>query len=199
MPLEEFRSIALASAAGPEGRDAERRTGEDESSSLPIANGSTDPTFSAWWTHNPSFNNPFANNTIGASVSIPLRIFDRNQGEKARTQIDIGRNERLRDAAQAQVFSDVDSAYWTSGAGAESACGRIKRNICQLAEDIRDRIAFSYQNGGAVAARLPGRGEGVSGHPLGVLESDWFLFDRGGPDEHGSGPGGDAMNRVNSS
>ena len=48
---------------------------------------------------------------MGGSISIPLRIFDRNQGEKARTQIDIGRNERLRDAAQAQVFNDVDSAY----------------------------------------------------------------------------------------
>ena len=52
-------------------------------------------------------------NTVGGSVSIPLRIFDRNQGEKARTQIDIGRNERLRDAAEATVFSDVESAYWT--------------------------------------------------------------------------------------
>ena len=67
---------------------------------LAVANGSTDPTFSVWWTHNPSFNNPYDYNTIGASVSIPLRIFDRNQGEKARTQIDIGRNETLADAAR---------------------------------------------------------------------------------------------------
>src|SRR6202042_2748429 len=81
---------------------------------LPIfSNGSADPTFSVWWTHNPSFNNPFDNNTLGASVSIPLRIFDRNQGEKLRTQEDITRNERLRDANQAQVYSDVDSAYAT--------------------------------------------------------------------------------------
>ena len=50
---------------------------------------------------------------FGVSVSIPLRIFDRNQGEKLRTQQDITRNERLRDAATAQVFSDVDSAYAT--------------------------------------------------------------------------------------
>ena len=60
---------------------------------LAVANGSTDPTFSVWWTHNRVFNNPSDYNTIGVSVSIPLRIFDRNQGEKARTQIDIGRNE----------------------------------------------------------------------------------------------------------
>ena len=42
---------------------------------------------------------------------VPLRIFDRNQGEKQRTLIDIDRNQQLTDAARAQVFSDVDSAY----------------------------------------------------------------------------------------
>ena len=75
---------------------------------LAVANGSTDPTFSVDFARNPPI--PVY---MGFSVSIPLRIFDRNQGEKARTELDIGRNERLRDAAEAQVFSDVDSAYVT--------------------------------------------------------------------------------------
>ena len=112
MPLEEYRNIALA--ARPDLKAAMQSLDLAKiNHRLAIANGSTDPIFSGWWTENPSFNNPFANNTIGASFSIPLRIFDRNQGEKLRTQIDIGRNERLRDATQAGVFSDVDSAYWT--------------------------------------------------------------------------------------
>jgi outer membrane protein, heavy metal efflux system len=115
---------------------------------LAVANGSTDPTFSVWVTHNPSFNNPFDNNTLGASLSIPLRIFDRNQGEKARTQLDIGRNERLRDAIQALVFSDVDSAYWTL-IQALNLLKPYKAKYLPLAEDIRNRISFSYQNGGA--------------------------------------------------
>jgi hypothetical protein len=72
-----------------------------------------------WWTHKPSFNNPFAYNTLGASVGIPLRIFDRNQGEKARTQIDISRNERLREATQAGVLSDV--CLLDTDPGAESS------------------------------------------------------------------------------
>ena len=50
---------------------------------------------------------------MGVNVSIPLRIFDRNQGEKVKTQLDITHNERLRDANVAQVFNDVDSAYAT--------------------------------------------------------------------------------------
>ena len=60
---------------------------------LAVSNGSTDPTFSVWYTYNPSFNNPNDKHTIGLSVNIPLRIFDRNQGEKLRTLLDIGLNE----------------------------------------------------------------------------------------------------------
>ena len=101
-----------------------------------------------WYSHNPSFANSYANETIGGSVSIPLRIFDRNQGEKARTQIDIGRNERLRDASEAQVFSDVDSAYWTIVQNV-NLLKPYKSKYLPLATDVRDRISFSYQNGGA--------------------------------------------------
>jgi cobalt-zinc-cadmium efflux system outer membrane protein len=85
---------------------------------------------------------------LGLSVSIPLRIFDRNQGEKARTQIDIGRNERLRDAAEAQVFNDVDSAFVTL-VSAVNLLRPYKAKYLKLASDTRDRISFSYQNGGA--------------------------------------------------
>jgi cobalt-zinc-cadmium efflux system outer membrane protein len=85
---------------------------------------------------------------FGLSVSIPLRIFDRNQGEKARTQIDIGRSERLRDAAQAQVFSEVDSA-WVTLASAVNLLRPYRDKYLKLAEDTRNRISFSYQNGGA--------------------------------------------------
>ncbi|HLH40557.1 MAG TPA: TolC family protein [Bryobacteraceae bacterium] len=115
---------------------------------LAVANGSTDPTFSLWWTHNASFNNPYDYNTIGGSVSIPLRVFDRNQGEKARTEIDIGRNEKLREAAEAQVFSDVDSAYVTL----ESTLNLLKPyrdKYLKLATTQRDKLSFSYQHGGA--------------------------------------------------
>ena len=111
-PLEEVHHAALASR--PDLRAAVEAVAKAETDhKLAVANGSTDPTFSGWWSHNPSFNNPYAYETVGASVTIPLRIFDRNQGEKARTELDIGHAERLREAAEAQVFSDVDSAYYT--------------------------------------------------------------------------------------
>jgi cobalt-zinc-cadmium efflux system outer membrane protein len=147
MPLEEFRNLALESRpdlkAAMQNVELAKVTHQ-----LAVANGSTDPTFSLWVTHNPSFNNPFDNNTIGASVSIPLRIFDRNQGEKARTAVDVVRNERLRDANQAQVFSDVDSAWWTVVQNV-NLLKPYKTKYLPLATDVRDKMAFSYRNGGA--------------------------------------------------
>jgi cobalt-zinc-cadmium efflux system outer membrane protein len=146
-PLEEFRNIALEERpdlkAAVQNVDLARISHQ-----LAVANGSTDPTFSLWWSHNPSFANPFANETIGGSVSFPLRIFDRNQGQKALTQIDIGRNQRLRDANEALVYSDVDSAYWTIVQNV-NLLKPYKIKYLPLATDVRDKMSFSYRNGGA--------------------------------------------------
>ena len=146
-PLEEFRKIALDARpdlkAAIQNVDLAKITYQ-----LAVSNGSTDPTFSIWYSHNPSFSNAFANETMGASVSIPLRIFDRNQGQKELTKIDIGRNERLRDANEALVFSDVDSAYWTLVENV-NLLKPYKTRYLKLATDTRDRVSFSYQNGGS--------------------------------------------------
>jgi len=142
MPIEEFRNLALATR--PDLREALQSVELAKINyQLAVANGSTDPTLGVDFARNPPIPVYF-----GVSVSIPLRIFDRNQGEKARTQIDIGRNERLRDAAQAQVFNDVDSAYVTL-VSAVNLLRPYKAKYLKLASDTRDRISFSYQNGGA--------------------------------------------------
>ena len=106
-PQEELRRVAMDNR--PDLKAAVESVDKAQTDHrLAIANGSADPTFSADFARNPPIPVYF-----GISVSIPLRIFDRNQGEKLKTQQDITRNERLRDAATAQVFSDVDSAYAT--------------------------------------------------------------------------------------
>lgn len=145
--LEEFRMAAIATRPDLKA-SLESVEMAKLSHKLAVANSSADPTYSFWITHNPSFNNPYDNNTIGASVTIPLRLFDRNQGEKARTQIDISRNEKLRDSARASVLSDVDSAYYTL-AQALNLLRPYKMKYLPLALDVRDRLAVSYKNGGA--------------------------------------------------
>ncbi|HXP70018.1 MAG TPA: TolC family protein [Candidatus Dormibacteraeota bacterium] len=110
---------------------------------LAVANGSTDPTFGFDVGRNPPIDQYF-----GFSVSIPLRIFDRNQGEKLRTQLDIDRSEKLMEAARAQVFSDVDSAYATV-TSTVVLLQPYKDRYLQQASRIRDTIAFSYEHGAA--------------------------------------------------
>ncbi len=142
LPMEEFRNMGME--ARPDLKAAMQSVELAKTNHLlAVANGSTDPTFTVDFARNPPIPVYF-----GVSVSIPLRIFDRNQGEKARTQVDIGRNERLRDAAQAQVFSDVDTAYVTL-VSAVNLLRPYRDKYLKLAGDTRNRIAFSYQNGGA--------------------------------------------------
>ena len=145
--LEEVRQMSLD--ARPDLKAAVEAIDKAQTDhKLAVANGSTDPTLSAWYTYNPSFNNPFAHQTLGASISVPLRIFDRNQGEKKRTELDIDRNEKLMEATRAQVFSDVDSAYATVNSTV-ILLQPYKGRYLQQASRIRDTIAFSYEHGAA--------------------------------------------------
>ena len=141
-PLEEFRATALE--ARPDLMAALQSIEKARTDHrLAVANGSTDPTFSVDFARNPPI--PVY---LGFSVNIPLRIFDRNQGEKARTELDITRNQKLRDAAEAQVFSDVDSAYETIVSNL-TLLKTYKANYLQRATQVRDTVLFAYQNGGA--------------------------------------------------
>ncbi|HEY3988520.1 MAG TPA: TolC family protein [Acidobacteriaceae bacterium] len=146
-PLSDFRQIALAER--PDLRAAlESVQQANTNHKLAVANGSTDPTLGAWYTYNPSFNNPFDNQTLGLSVSIPLRIFDRNQGEKQRTQLDVGKNQQTADATQAQVFADVDSAYAQVNSNLILLRPYRDKYLAQAVR-VRDTVTFSWQHGGA--------------------------------------------------
>jgi outer membrane protein, heavy metal efflux system len=141
-PLDDFHQVALNNRpdlrATIQGIDKAKTDHK-----LAIANGSTDPTFTIDAGANPPLD-PY----IGVGFSIPLRIFDRNQGEKKRTLLDIERSQETANAASAQVFSDVDSAY-----------EQVRSNIALLtpyknkyrdeATRVRDTVTYSYLHGGA--------------------------------------------------
>ena len=147
LPQEEFRKIALDKR--PDLRAAVEALEKARTDyKLAIANGSTDPTLAGWWTHNSSTNNPFARDTIGVSINLPLRIFDRNQGEKLRTKLDITRSEKLRAASEAQVLSDVDSGFATLSSTL-TLLRQYKAKYLQQSVRVRDTVYFSYQHGGA--------------------------------------------------
>jgi cobalt-zinc-cadmium efflux system outer membrane protein len=56
--------------------------------------------------------------------------------------------ERLREAAQAQVFSDVDSAYAVMSKTL-TLLRPYKAHYLGQAVKVRDTVTFSYQHGGA--------------------------------------------------
>jgi len=142
LPLDEFRRIATETR--PDLKAAVQAVDKAKTDhTLAVANGSTDPTFGADLARNPPI--PVY---VGFSVTIPLRIFDRNQGEKLRTQLDIERNEKLRDATMAQVFSDVDSAYAMLNSNL-ALLRPYKADYLPRALKVRDTVAFAYQRGGA--------------------------------------------------
>jgi len=130
LPLDEFRRMALD--ARPDLKAAVLavdKSGTDHR--LAVANGSTDPTFGLDLARNPPIPVYF-----GVSVTIPLRIFDRNQGEKARTELEMKRTEKLRDATSAQVFSEVDSAYAALDGNLALECLRIRAALATRRPEV---------------------------------------------------------------
>src|SRR5262249_43024462 len=152
LTLEEFRRIALETR--PDLRAAVQAIDKAHTDhSLAMANGSTDPTFTidagfpsisqSYLSYQPPLRQ-----FVGVNVSIPLRIFDRNQGEKLRTEREIVRSEQLRNGAFAQVLSDVDSAYATV-ISTVNLLKPYRAKYLDQATRVRDTVSFSYQNGGA--------------------------------------------------
>jgi cobalt-zinc-cadmium efflux system outer membrane protein len=142
LPVEELRAQALD--ARPDLKAAVQAIEKARTDHrLAVANGSTDPTFTFDTAHNPPYGG-----YIGVGVQIPLRIFDRNQGEKLRTELDIAHAEKMKDAAEAQVYGDVDSAYATLASTVE-LLKPYKAKYLEMARSVRDTTEYSYQHGQA--------------------------------------------------
>ncbi len=141
-PLEEYRQIAMETR--PDLKAAVETVDKAKTDSrLAIANGTSDPT----WGFDIGRNPPLPS-YVGFSVDFPLRIFDKNQGEKLRTKLEIDRTNKLRLASEAQVLSDVDSAFATVASTVE-LLKPYRETYLKQATEVRDIVTFSYQRGGA--------------------------------------------------
>jgi cobalt-zinc-cadmium efflux system outer membrane protein len=109
---------------------------------LAWANGSWDPDLGL------EYQRSGPDNTAGVFVSIPLRIFDRNQGEKARTELEIRRTEQLRTGLVTSAFHDVDSAYQQLDS-VRLLLRPYRDRYLPQASSVRDTVSFAYQRGGA--------------------------------------------------
>lgn len=103
----------------------------------------------AWWDVTPQieYQRIGKDNTIGVGVSLPIRIFDRNQGEIARTRAEVERTASVREAARIQALTDVDSAL--AAAQSEREKVRLLRDVyLPKARQARDTVNFAYRRGG---------------------------------------------------
>ncbi|HEV3345987.1 MAG TPA: TolC family protein [Methylomirabilota bacterium] len=103
----------------------------------------------AWWDVTPQveYQRIGPDNTIGFGISVPIKIFDRNQGEIARTRAETQRVDAAREAMAVQILAEVDGAL---------ASLRTERQTLDLLRDVylpkarraRDTVEFAYRRGG---------------------------------------------------
>jgi len=139
MTLDDLRAAALARRPDLKVAQAqvEVNIGAEK---LAIANGTADPTVEG------EYERSGHANTFGGNINIPLRIFDRNQGEKARSRYELESSRLALTAAQNQVLSDVDTA-WAAYLSAQSQSQRYQAKYVAEASHVRDNLEFSYRNG----------------------------------------------------
>jgi outer membrane protein, heavy metal efflux system len=107
-----------------------------------VANGTADPVVEG------EYERAGAANSLGASINFPLRIFDRNQGEKERAKYELESSRLALTASQNQVLSDVDSA-WAGYLTAQGQAARYRSKYLAEAAHVRDNLEFSYRHGNA--------------------------------------------------
>src|SRR5437879_527618 len=103
----------------------------------------------AWWDVTPqvAYQRIGSDNTIGFGFSIPLRIFDRNQGEIARTRAEIERADALRQAAAVQALTEVDTALSAVLVQRERVVA-LRDSYLPKALQARQTVEFAYRRGG---------------------------------------------------
>jgi cobalt-zinc-cadmium efflux system outer membrane protein len=132
-----------ALAARPDYQAArESVTLADDNVKLADAEGTTDPTLGAEYERLGVFN------SAGFQISIPVRIFDRNQGEKQRTRYEAQSSRFAATEARNQVLNDVDQA-WAAYLATLEVAKRYNNHYLAESERVRANLEFSYRHGGA--------------------------------------------------
>jgi outer membrane protein, heavy metal efflux system len=87
-------------------------------------------------------------NTIGFGFSLPFRIFDRNQGEIARTRAEILRVDTVREATALQVLAALNTDL-TAATTQRARVGMLRDTYLPKATQARDTVDYAYRRGGA--------------------------------------------------
>lgn len=138
---DELHQAAMESRGDIRSADTAIRKAEVDQK-LAWANGSWDPIVGG------DFTRVAADNTVGVDINIPLRIFDRNQGEKARAAVELRRSRQAFDASLNAAFRDIDTAY-AQIESLRAVLRPYRDTYLPQAARVRDLVSYSYSRGGA--------------------------------------------------
>jgi outer membrane protein, heavy metal efflux system len=124
---------------------------------LAEANAKVDVTLSLGWIHTgqpitsdnrvqPFFSAGESANALGTGVSFDLPIFNRNQGEIARTHSEVARARAAAESVRAQVIADVETAYVALAASRERV-SLYQDAYLKASSDSREIAEFAYHKG----------------------------------------------------
>jgi outer membrane protein, heavy metal efflux system len=137
--MEDMEQKALG--ARPDYHAAQRGVAvADSNVKLAYANGTADPILEADYDRNGR------DNSAAFSLNVPLRFFDRNQGNKETSKYLAQASRFTEQATRNQVVADVDEA-WIGYENAKVLSDRYNGHFLGEAKDVLDISKFSYEHG----------------------------------------------------
>jgi cobalt-zinc-cadmium efflux system outer membrane protein len=113
---------------------------------LQLANGKIDYTISGEY-HRMS-GGGLVGNDYGVFFSTPLPIFNRNQGEIARAQVQQRQDDAKTRALEAGIQADLDEAF-AEYASSRRVVERVETQMLNQAREVRATMEYSYRRGEA--------------------------------------------------
>lgn len=126
------------------GQQAQARSRADLN--LQIANGKVDYSIGTEFTRQSAWG--ISGNSVGLYFSMPLRVFNKNQGEIARAQREITLNSARTTALEQAIQTEVDKAYRQYIVSKELLAS-IESDMLARAKSVRDTTEYSYKRGEA--------------------------------------------------
>jgi cobalt-zinc-cadmium efflux system outer membrane protein len=83
----------------------------------------------------------------GASLSLPLKFFDRNQGEIEKAEVRLQQSSEQTKAVELQFFADLLTA-WYDASSKRDALKTLNESVVSRSEDVRATVEYSYLHGG---------------------------------------------------
>jgi cobalt-zinc-cadmium efflux system outer membrane protein len=116
-------------------------TAAEANQKLAFANGTTDPTLEG------EFDLTGPERSFGFQVAIPLRLFDRNQGNKKTSVFQAEASRFTAAAARNQVVSDVDQAF-INYTQSKRLSDRYTQHYLEETKDVLAIAQYAFEHGG---------------------------------------------------